>query len=461
MRHNLVDMFDDSIFVNEVYDEYVLGPAARCRCDTCGSFVAYQGRYDTLVKAVHGVYSTGGGDCLCLRCYLAECRARGMEPDDTALAAQGWNVAYLDPGVRLALRNERSGMTNRWICLPDLVHDIRLPDGRAYRASRLLLMYSESYGVGPCGARGFFVGRLVRSMSDGEVHVAHHDMSPSGQICDSLLWKDEGLGLFAGHVFRGLRHNNLLEPEESRELCRNESISTYGLVDNASELRMDQPVPGESVPSGVRNVTISGQWIPPHRRTGPGALVMERDTCTSPATPNLGADMKDSTSADGTAVIGGRTYRTVTIGGMTWMAENLRVDVEGSFAPDSEYEDRYGRLYTWDSAVKAAAEAQGWHLPSRSEWKYLSAAVGGTTAGTKLKDKTFSGGTDDYGFSVLPAGFYHSGSFYNVGILGGFWASTENSRSYAYYRYFSSGASMYPAYSNKKLGYSVRLVKDR
>ena len=174
--------------------------------------------------------------------------------------------------------------------------------------------------------------------------------------------------------------------------------------------------------------------------------------------------MKDSTAANGTAVIGGRTYRTVTIGGMTWMAENLRADVEGSFASDSEYEDRYGRLYTWDAALEAAAEAQGWHLPSESEWDALATAVGGAnTAGTKLKSTTGwseGNGTDDYGFSALPAGYYYSGSFNTVGSYGNFWTSTEYDISSAYYRSFSSGASMSSDFYTKNGGHSVRLVKD-
>ena len=62
-------------------------------------------------------------------------------------------------------------------------------------------------------------------------------------------------------------------------------------------------------------------------------------------------------------------------------------------------------------------------------------------------------------FSALPAGNYN-GSFVNLGSYANFWTATENNSSYAYYRYFTSAASM-DSYSNGKGSqYSVRLVKD-
>lgn len=94
----------------------------------------------------------------------------------------------------------------------------------------------------------------------------------------------------------------------------------------------------------------------------------------------------------------------------------------------------------------------------------LANAVGGTgVAGTRLKAAnvdwaTSWGGTDDYGFEVLPAGYYN-GSFNNVGSNANFWAITE-SGSLAYFRRFDSGATMDQNTNFKYYGYSVRLVKD-
>ena len=193
----------------------------------------------------------------------------------------------------------------------------------------------------------------------------------------------------------------------------------------------------------------------------------------------------------GTSDIGGRTYSTVNIGGVTWLAENLDfkfsgVDIGPSGSPSSPSAWYYnndeatygidgtrkcGLLYNWH-AVKHLNDNRstlcpGWHVPTTSEWDALATAVGGTsTAGTKLKASGVSwasswGGTDDYGFAALPAGSRYSGSFNDVGSSAYFWTATENSSSSAYDRYFVTGASVGSSYNDKtSYALSVRLVKD-
>lgn len=190
----------------------------------------------------------------------------------------------------------------------------------------------------------------------------------------------------------------------------------------------------------------------------------------------------------GTADIGGRTYRTVNIGGVTWLAENLDFkfsgcNIGGSGTPSTPNAWYYnndeatygidgvrkcGLLYNWH-AVKLLNDNKselipGWHVPTTAEWDALANAVGGTSvAGTVLKAANVSwatswGGTDDYGFGVLPAGYYNGG-FYDVGSLAYFWAITE-SGSNAYYRRFDTDAAMYQNADGKYRGRSVRLVRD-
>lgn len=194
------------------------------------------------------------------------------------------------------------------------------------------------------------------------------------------------------------------------------------------------------------------------------------------------------TFVDTTTTIGGRVYRTVTIGGATWLAENLDYKFSGCgiggggtpTTPNAWYYNndeatygidgvrKCGLLYNW-YACKLLNDNRsdlipGWHVPTNDEWTALANAVGGTgVAGTRLKAAnvdwaTSWGGTDDYGFGVLPAGYFN-GSFYNVGSFAYFWTITESGSS-AYYRYFDTGATMGQSTRNKYCGYSVRLVKD-
>jgi len=139
---------------------------------------------------------------------------------------------------------------------------------------------------------------------------------------------------------------------------------------------------------------------------------------------------------------GSKTYRTVKIGNQIWIAENLNYagpngDIGKYYEDDPANGEKYGRLYTWEEAMKICPP--GWHLPSDVEWQELVDFVGsGKTAGKKFK--SISGwnkngnGTDDYGFSALPGGYGHSdGSFYDAGNSGNWWSTTEYGASHAWY----------------------------
>lgn len=203
------------------------------------------------------------------------------------------------------------------------------------------------------------------------------------------------------------------------------------------------------------------------------------------------AGLGSVTFADTTVTIGGREYRTVTIGTATWLAENLdyKFQVDGSQIPigvsgtpstpsawyygndEATYGvdgNRYGLLYNWYAAKylednKSTLLPEGWRVPSGTDWDTLATAVGGAdTAGTILKSAagwTNGAGTDDYGFSGVPAGLYTSGSFYALGSFNWFW-TPETLSSNARGQYLGAEAKMGWGSSAKTEGHSIRLVKD-
>ena len=209
----------------------------------------------------------------------------------------------------------------------------------------------------------------------------------------------------------------------------------------------------------------------------------------------------------------GKVYRTITIApegtdySKTWMAENLDFDVGQGGSGENKYNWSWcfhyeekncevaGRLYTWTAtidSVKLATDAKnpvdcghvrecgftgavqgicpsGWHLPDTTEWNALFTAVGGRATAAKIL-KTQTGwynngsGTDDFGFSALPAGYTRViDEDFNYSALGGFfWTSTELNIYYAYYirlNYDSDEAKL--EYIGKDDAYSVRCVKDK
>jgi uncharacterized protein (TIGR02145 family) len=183
----------------------------------------------------------------------------------------------------------------------------------------------------------------------------------------------------------------------------------------------------------------------------------------------------------------GKTYRTVKIGGRTWMADNLSYQTEYSYCygNDGLNCDDYGRLYGYEAATEACPP--GWRLPSRGEWDSLGVAVGGTRSdgdepglfvwkGISRKLKARDGwkshgvksgnGYDHYGFSALPGGgirgYTISGSFARpvAGFAGVWRTATEAEDRGTYIRIMVNQSGDVTEAIDEGGKFSVRCVKD-
>jgi len=197
----------------------------------------------------------------------------------------------------------------------------------------------------------------------------------------------------------------------------------------------------------------------------------------------------------------GNTYKTVKIGSQTWMAENLKTtkfsdgaSIENItdtaswrtassagyawYKNDVSNKHKYGALYNYFTVVDSKNVCPiGWHVPSESEWdqlhKYLTANGHTNGEGDALKtttgwaynssDNKDGNGSDNYGFSAVPAGSRGSeaGQFDSEGELGVWWTNTEHSG--------IEGVGYFVTYNfdkidvdavNKVVGLSARCLKD-
>lgn len=173
----------------------------------------------------------------------------------------------------------------------------------------------------------------------------------------------------------------------------------------------------------------------------------------------------------------GNVYNTVLIGEQCWMNESIRTtkDAVGNSINRRCYNDLtpycffYGGLYTWGAAMNGANSSNnvpsgvqgicptGWHLPSKAEWEQLIAYLDAQGypnndvpegAGNALKscrqiNSPFDAGCntsehprweahathngfDTYGFSGLPGGTYEYESYEYLGVIGGWWTTTDS-----------------------------------
>jgi uncharacterized protein (TIGR02145 family) len=190
----------------------------------------------------------------------------------------------------------------------------------------------------------------------------------------------------------------------------------------------------------------------------------------------------------------GNSYKTITVGSQTWMAENLRVThyrngepisnvsdntnwselVSGAFCSyDNNPENAltYGNLYNYYAVTDNRNICpEGWHIPSESEWEVLINSLGGDSlAGGKLKEKGTDywlnpniSASDEIMFTALPGGYRTAdGIFGGIGTKGSWWTSTRADDKIAWNHDISYNFPLLNIRgSEMKMGLSIRCIKD-
>ncbi|KAF0131828.1 MAG: hypothetical protein FD155_352 [Bacteroidetes bacterium] len=163
----------------------------------------------------------------------------------------------------------------------------------------------------------------------------------------------------------------------------------------------------------------------------------------------------------------GKIYKTVKIGNQWLMAENFAFKPDHgkywAYGNDAGNVAIYGYLYDWETAKNIAPN--GWHLPSKEEWKNFRKALGsrmdiGFTM-SKVYDQMVSGGSS--GFNALFGGAYiiANNEFRGIGKVAYFWSSSETSDGPTnYFVDGESGTAFLTNYADSRGGKSVRLFKD-
>lgn len=162
----------------------------------------------------------------------------------------------------------------------------------------------------------------------------------------------------------------------------------------------------------------------------------------------------------------GKTYKIVSIGNQTWMAENLNfITKKGSFCYNNELTncEKYGRLYLWKEAKKACPK--GWHLPSYEEFDNCLKQLG-DDAENVYENIMINGNS---GFNALPAGRYDNeyNSFYDMDISGNWWSSKKSGKYNIWYLFLRCNKKAIGDWgaaigdTGEKYGFSVRCIKNK
>ena len=187
----------------------------------------------------------------------------------------------------------------------------------------------------------------------------------------------------------------------------------------------------------------------------------------------------------------GKTYRTVEVEGVTWMAENLNytgheIGKSYCFNDDEEMCELYGRFYSRDAAMNSSKCVfgascllgndtiqgicpDGWHIPTYSETQALETLANKkaqplmSTIGWGTEDSLYiSPGVDTYGLSFVGTGEYSTkDSFNDIGEYAFIWVYYQSPDMYYLLIRGKDNEAFIKSFDKYESNFSVRCVKNR
>lgn len=167
----------------------------------------------------------------------------------------------------------------------------------------------------------------------------------------------------------------------------------------------------------------------------------------------------------------GNSYQVMRMpDGNDWTTQNINIDLPRSFCYDSlKFNcDRYGRLYTWTTAVMVCGQlGDGWRLPTNDEWQRLAKHYGGVFGDSNDNGNAAYMALMDEGPSqfnaLLGGGRDPNGGYRRIEAHGFYWTSTEANDSTAWFGNFGKGRpALYLQNDGEKVrAFAVRCVKER
>ncbi len=217
-----------------------------------------------------------------------------------------------------------------------------------------------------------------------------------------------------------------------------------------------------------------------------------RAYATNAVGTTYGDDVQFRTSATTVDDVDGNTYNVIEVGNQAWLKQNLKttkyrnnetigtttLDITNDATPKFQWPatgfesnaNTFGRLYTWYTITDSRGLCpDGWHVANSIEWTELTNFLGGeSVAGGKLKSfinwsSPNTGASDEVGFSAYGSGVRNlNGTYQGFDTNCVWWSvSPEASSTNAWAReIFNSSATISTLEKSKKMGYSVRCIKN-